>query len=79
MRTQLVLLVVRPEQAISDAPSDSVVYTTVTFSMAGEYTLSSEDPYYSNYNNVKSSSIDDMYMYSLPSMLHLFRNIQAWH
>lgn len=48
VRTQLVLLGVRPEQAVPDAPSDSVAYITVTLSMTGECTLSSDDPYYSH-------------------------------
>lgn len=43
MKVQLVLLVLRPEQANPDAPFDDL-YVTVTLVMTGEYT-SSDDPY----------------------------------
>lgn len=45
VKTQLVSLAVRPEQALPDLPSDSLVYVTFTLSMGAEYTLSSDDPY----------------------------------
>ena len=44
VKTQLVLLVLRPEQANPDSSLDALLYVTVTLVMAGEYTLPG-DPY----------------------------------